>query len=501
MKHVLFPGEMAAADHYTIRDLGVPGIELMARAGSACVDILHPRLQKSDSIMVIAGTGNNGGDAFVMATLLKKMGYQLSVLVFGSENKLKPDARTFYNAYRKTGGQLEFSTEGLVLDLETTWIVDGLFGTGLNGTVRGPAAQWISAMNSSDANVFSIDIPSGLLPGANPKLGVQADVCVTFHALKPAHVLSPGCFRCGDLFIANIGISSPPHFQPAIHYLEPSDFSMPVREPDTHKGSFGTLAVLGGAKGMEGASALAGSAALRMGAGKVRIYSENPNSPKFSTAALMVESWQGDFSKEPYHAWIVGPGMSKREDIHSLIAKANLADKPSLWDADGLNYLDSIFKHLPHGSWIMTPHPGEAARLLAMTSGEVQQDRLAALKKLGEKYRGGWILLKGARSMILSPAGEIWVIATGNPSLAVAGSGDVLAGMIGGLLSQGFSCRDALINGALRHGLAAENWVAKHADYAMIPEDIIEDLKNPVQVGGTSVPTILGSRGVADFEK
>ena len=495
MKRVLYPEEIANADRYTIEVLGMPGIELMARAGRACIEILEKELKTEDTILIVAGTGNNGGDAFVMAETLLGQNYSVQVIVYGVEANLKLDARHFFTRYKDKGGDFTFTKDQLQIPEYTSWVIDGLLGTGLKGPVRGTLRQWIQSVNSSPAKVFSVDIPSGNYPGGNVEHCIHADLTVTFQALKPAHVISPGCFTCGKISIADIGIQTEEAFKPQILALEADDCQISSRMTISHKGTFGTLAVLGGARGMEGAAALTGLAALRMGAGKVRIYSENQDSPKFSRPALMVDSWKGDLARENYQTWVIGPGLSKRASINHMIEKLPLESIPTLWDADGLAFLKHHLNRLKPGSWVMTPHPGEAAELLKTTSSIIQSDRLTALQELGTVYPGGWIILKGARSMVLSPGGTVYISIPGNPALAVAGSGDVLSGIIGGLLAQGLSTEHSTLTGLLRHGLTGEHWVQQYTDFSMLPEDMLNDLKNPVKSQPSTMPTIIIKKG------
>jgi NAD(P)H-hydrate epimerase len=479
MKPVFMPKELAESDAYTINDLGVSGIELMARAGKSCVGtLLHEATftsLKNHGVIALAGTGNNGGDAFVMAEILRERGIPVEVFIFGTGTApLKPDARHFFEIYKEHGGIYHFTNDELTLPEKTGWILDGLLGTGLSGPPRGVLEQWISTVNQSDAKTFAIDIPSGAYPGCDPEKAIKARLCVTFQALKPAHVIAPTCFLCGKTYVADIGISSPKHISASMSLIEASDYILPTRESNSHKGSYGTLAILGGARGMEGAAALSGLASLRSGCGKTRIYSNKPDSPKFHHSCLMLDSWEGDAYREHYATWIVGPGLSRTQEAGELIQKIHFGKIRTLWDADGLTFFPEKFESLQPGSWVMTPHPGEAAALLGTKTHSIQKNRINALQDLGEKYPGGWIVLKGARTMMLTPEGHIYVFLPGNPALAVAGSGDVLAGMIGGRMAWDNSMENAILQGILRHALTSETWALKAPVCAMLPEDMID---------------------------
>jgi len=484
MKPILSPSEMAEADAYTINELGVEGIELMARAGRSCVSILQSRtdFHREHSVLILAGTGNNGGDAFVVAEILRDKGVSVRVLVYGDKDKIKPDARYFYDLYISSGGAPEHLEGDLHIPQGTDWIIDGLLGTGLKGPLKGPLTQWVQSINQSAAKVFSIDIPTGSVPTGNSRSAVQADQCVTFQALKPAHVMAPSCFHSAKLAVVDIGIKWGKPGPYRRFALEPSDLIIPKRAPNSHKGVFGTLGILGGAAGMEGAAALAGMASLRMGVGKTRIFSEAPISPKFHLAALMVTSWDLDFNQDPYEAWVIGPGLSQSERAGARVTELVecLKERPrrTLWDADALTFFPAHVNSLKN--WVITPHPGEAARLLNVPTSDIQEDREAAICELGKRFPNGWIVLKGARTLIRSPQGHLFVCTCGDASLAVAGSGDVLSGMIGSLLAQNAPMDQAVLTGVLRHAMGGENWSKNHPDYAMLPEDLIEDLTMPM---------------------
>lgn len=225
---------------------------------------------------------------------------------------------------------------------------------------------------------------------------------------------------------------------------------------------------------MEGAANLASVAALRFGAGKVRVFTDNPSS-RFHHDSVMVEHISHLVGS--YDAWVIGPGLSRRDSVFHLLGDLDLNGQKVVWDADGLFFLNHNPLNHKGAEWVMTPHPGEAAMLLGWSADRVQKDRLAALDALQERFPAGWILLKGYRSLIASPQGERFVCATGNAALATAGSGDVLSGMIGALLAQGLPMEDAVLTATLRHGLAADRWVLHHPAHAMLAEDIIEDLK------------------------
>ncbi len=478
MKPILSSEQMAAADRYTIDALGVPGLELMENAARACYEELAAELSSEDQVAVVAGAGNNGGDGFAVARLLIEAGHETRVFLAMPASKLSGDALVNYDRLRAMNAPIQEIDESWHPPESATWVVDALFGTGLNRPVRGGLVRLIENINQSPARVCALDLASGLCGSRGARIGpaIHADMTVTFQFLKIAHAVSPACTSCGRVVVRDIGIQCDPDTRLEVFLLEAADFYRPPREPESHKGSHGALAVVGGFAGMEGAASLAASAALRFGAGKVRIFSNLPNG-RFFRDSVMVAPLLEDMQERDYQAWVIGPGLSRSEAAFAAVARLALEGARVVWDADGLYFLRQN-PEAPRGKdWVLTPHPGEAAMLLGTSAKEVQRDRVDAIQRLGALYPGGWILLKGYRTLILSPKGRLFVCGTGNAALATAGSGDVLSGMIGALLAQGLPLDDAVLSACLRHGMAGDRWIRNYRDYAMLAEDIIEDLK------------------------
>lgn len=477
MQPVLTAEQMNAADTHTIAQLKIPGIELMERAANACVLKIRQLFPEPCRVAVMIGSGNNGGDGLAIARLLLEAGFRVDVHRVFPKKSFQGDALTNYN--RLVAMNVSFlGTEGNSLASDVALIVDAIFGTGLNRSVRGTVADLLAKINAHPAKILAVDLPSGLSGSKGSLLGeaVRADYTVTVQFLKMAHVITPAASYCGETTVADIGIRRGPETSCRRFLLEADDYRRRQRQPNSHKGSFGTLAILGGFSGMEGAANLCGVAALRFGVGKVRIFTNNRN--RFHHDSVMVENI--NHFRNDYHALIIGPGLSRNEDAFAHLRRLSLERQRVLWDADGIYYIKRHGPNCLGAEWVMTPHPGEAAELLGCLSREIQQDRLGALAALGEKYPGGWILLKGYRSLIRSPEGEIFVCGTGGPSLAVAGSGDVLSGMIGSLMAQQVPVKDAVLMGCLRHGIAGDRWVDQYTEYSMLAEDIIDDLRYKV---------------------
>jgi len=475
MYPILTSEQMAASDRHTIETLGIPGLDLMERAARSCRDVLIERLGPEDAVIVLVGSGNNGGDGLALARLLSERGIDVTVGLLFPDKEFHGDAATNAARLRETDVPVVPILTDQSLDRRFTWIVDALFGTGLNRPLEGEIAALVRRVNAHPARILAVDLPSGLSGSRSQPLGeaIRADVTVTFHAAKIAHAVTPAAAWCGELIVRDIGITDHPEIEQPPHLLSAGDYVRQPRAHVGHKGSYGSLGIAGGFAGMEGAGNLAAMAALRFGAGKVRILTDRM-SGRFRHDSVMVGLIGRD--RNTYDALVIGPGLSRTEDAFAAVDALDFEALPVVWDADGLYYLAMREPASMGSDWVMTPHPGEAAMLLETSAKAVQANRLESLHALGEKFPGGWVLLKGYRSLLRAPNGQWFSFATGNPALATAGSGDVLSGMIGALLAQGMGPGVSAQLACLRHGMAADRWVAHRRDYAMIAEDIIADL-------------------------
>jgi len=474
MQTILTSQQMAAADAYTIQSLGVAGIDLMERAALACCEAIVEMVPQGKPIGVIVGSGNNGGDGLAIARLLLNRGYQVTTLLALPDSSFTGDAAINFERLKAINAPIHAITDHDLQVGQYALLVDALFGTGLNRPIRGPIRDLIDRMNALPVDIFSVDLPSGL-SGSTGKLqgeAIRAVRTVTFQHLKLAHVVTPSCTYCGKVTVADIGIHCAPGERHLYHHIDASHFKRAPRDQATHKGSFGSLAIIGGFSGMEGAANLAAVASLRFGVGKVRVYTNNRN--RFHHDSVMVDNVA--HYQPQYNALLIGPGLSRTEEAYAHIRRLSLEKERIIWDADALYFLKKYPPSSMGSEWVMTPHPGEAAMLLECLAREIQQDRLGSLEQLGEKYPGGWIVLKGYRSLIRSPSGDVTVCASGNPALAVAGSGDVLSGMLAAMMAQGYPIKEAVLMSCLRHGMAGDHWSSQHPDYAMLAEDIIADL-------------------------
>jgi hydroxyethylthiazole kinase-like uncharacterized protein yjeF len=442
--------------------------QLMERAGLAAAELAREIAGHSGKpILVLAGPGNNGGDAFVMARHLRQWWFKTEVVFSGDEEKLPPDAAAALQAWRAAGGSV---ADTLPSHHDWSLIVDGLFGIGLQRDVAGREAGLIAAANSADAPVLAVDVPSGLASDSGRILGcaVRARHTVTFIGLKPGLLTLDGPDHCGDIHLRTLGLDAaqllPAHG--TVVGREVLAAALPPRAANSHKGSFGSVGIIGGAHGMTGAALLAGRAALQLGAGRVYVGFIDDEAPAVDMLQpeLMLRTADEVLKLDHLSCLAVGPGLGNSPDAVFYLQRALAARLPLVLDADALNLLaasaniNNELKQIVN-KIILTPHPAEAARLLKCTVQDVQRDRVAAARRIATEY-GCDVVLKGAGS-ICAAADQRWAINTsGNPGMASAGMGDVLTGIIAALLAQGAQAQAALQAAAYLHGAAADDLVA-----------------------------------------
>jgi hydroxyethylthiazole kinase-like uncharacterized protein yjeF len=445
------------------------GEPLMERAGAAAADIAAAMLGADRGcVVVLAGPGNNGGDAFVLARRLRERGIEVAVVSAANVARLSPDAATAYAALRGTGQPFLAEPPSS----RPALIVDGLFGIGLARPIGAPWAQWIEWANASGAPILALDLPSGLDAATGVAHGptIVASATATFIALKPGLLTAEGPDHCGDISVHTLELGADVDASVGLRLEWPGlAVDLPTvlarRKRATHKGTFGTVCIVGGAEGMVGAALLAGRAALRSGAGRVVVAFLADGAPCVDTTApeLMLRSAR---QIEPdADAWVVGPGLSRSESAQALTGNAIARDRPLVLDADALNIVaaDEALRHavaLRRAPTLLTPHPAEAARLLQCDTIAVQADRVGAALRLATTLRAQ-VVLKGNGSIVARPEGTFDINASGNPALATAGSGDVLAGILGALLAQGIGPAAAMRIGVCLHGAAADALVAR----------------------------------------
>lgn len=480
--------EMQKMDSLTIQKLGIPGIVLMENAarGVAGIFLDHFNPHDHSHVVLVCGSGNNGGDGYVVARYLHEKGIKTTVLVLSPVKKIKGDALTNLDIIRKMKldvleipGKNEWSKCRLLIE-NCDYIIDGLLGTGLNSSVKGFFAQVIEDINASPSPVTAIDIPSGLNADTGQIMGkaVQANLTVTFGFPKIGQFLFPGAALVGRLVNVDIGIPEIISNRVPGDYnlIEPTHFSplLPFEREDIHKGERGHLLILAGSTGKTGAASLTALGALRAGAGLVTLgipaslnaILENKLTepmtcplPETADGSLSLKA-ETDIVElmDGKTAIAIGPGLSTHEETTELVRQiVSRCPLPMVIDADGLNALSEDLGVLSkcRGQVILTPHPGEMARLAGIKTAAVQADRLGTATRFVKKHNC-FLVLKGARTLIMEPEGRLYVNPTGNPALSGGGSGDVLTGMIAGLVTRGWPLGKSALGGVYLHGMAAD---------------------------------------------
>jgi hydroxyethylthiazole kinase-like uncharacterized protein yjeF len=419
------------------RAAGVPEPELMQRAGAAAAErAARLASERAKDVLILAGPGNNGGDARVVARRLEEKFFRVAVASTPAEIEQKP--------------------WGLV--------EDGLFGIGLAREISGDYAAMVDYANRQTCPVLALDIPSGLHSDTGRVLGraVRATHTITFIAPKPGLLTLEGPDHCGEILVEPLGLEVSRLQTPSAWIAEPALFRnvLKPRARNFHKGLAGSLAILGGAAGMTGAALLAARAALKLGAGRVYVgLLDEAISLDLQNPELMLRH-PDDALGQDLDALVVGPGLGQGERAETLVGAALASDLPCVLDADALNLIAEN-EDLRHAcarrtaDTLLTPHPAEAARLLALSTADVQADRIKAAKILATNLNAH-VVLKGAGSILVARDGHWFINTSGNPGMASAGMGDVLAGMLGGLLAQRYSGESTLVLGTHLHGAAAD---------------------------------------------
>ena len=505
---ILTSVEMKDIDRTAIEELGIPGIVLMENAGLRVARALKGRFPDiaAETIVVVAGKGNNGGDGFVAARHLFNSGAKPEVLLLAAKDEVKGDAAVNLAVALKMGIPVtEVRTAAAwkkvrIAVFHASVIVDALFGTGLVKPLDEIFAMAVEDINKSSAFKLAVDIPSGLSADTFETIGpsVDADLTVTLAAPKIAHIFPPAAERVGDLVVAPIGI--PPFLfeKPGLRLELVEETALRPffrkRKKDTHKGSYGHLLVIAGSLGKSGAAALAGRAALRMGAGLVTVATAA--SALRSVARTMAELMTEPLAETPIktiaaaalpravgllkgkNAVLLGPGLtthpSTAEFVLGLLPKIKI---PCVIDADGLNIVASrpdILRRLA-GPAVLTPHPGEFARLVGRSSAEVLRHRLELAPEFAVKH-GVIVVLKGYRTLVAAPDGRVFVNPTGNPGMATGGTGDVLGGMIASQVIQEKDLVGAVLSAVYAHGLAGDIAAERMGEKSLVAGDIIRYL-------------------------
>jgi hydroxyethylthiazole kinase-like uncharacterized protein yjeF len=438
-----------------------PGIPLMDRAGAAAAELAGTLADESGRpVLVLAGPGNNGGDALVAARQLATQGFRVTVVSRADPARLPPDAARAWGAWRGRGG---VTVTDIPPAQDFSLVVDGLFGVGLERPVTGDAARWIAQANAMNCPRLALDVPSGLDSDTGCLRGcaLRADHTLTFIGLKPGLFTADGPDYAGEVHLDPLAVDSaelPATRGFALTRLE-GRHRLPARRRNSHKGQFGHVGIIGGATGMVGAALIAGRAALREGAGTVTVGALDERLVVDYGEPRLMFAAPERLLEARLDALAIGPGLGQSTRAHALLEAALAASCPLLLDADALNLLagDAALARQAaerEVSTVLTPHPGEAARLLGTTVTQVQGDRVAAALRLSARYRAHAVL-KGAGSVVAHPDGRYAINTSGGPWLAQAGAGDRLTGMVAALIGQGMPARDALEAAVWLHGSAA----------------------------------------------
>lgn len=470
-------------DRFAIEDVGIRGACLMERAGCAAFNVLKSCWSDARRIVVLCGTGNNGGDGYVLARLAHLAGYDVVVFLLGDATRIKGDARLAFDAMRSVGLSAQaFTGQKLgVVDV----LVDALFGTGLDREVSGVWRDAIEALNRRSCPLLALDIPSGLDADSGGVLGVavRAEVTVTFIGLKPGLLTGAGPDFCGEVFFDDLRVPSSIYKQvnSTVSRLDYDVLktALPRRSRVAHKGNFGHVLVIGGECGMSGAVRLAAEAAARVGAGLVSVATRSAHAAFVNLSCPEIMSYGVDsvVQLEPLLDKVdvvaIGPGLGQSDWACAMLDAVKRVEKPVVVDADALNLLASTPFRFHDG--VLTPHPGEAARLLELSTADVQADRFAAVRALQLRF-GGVCVLKGAGTLVADLGEEVGVCAGGNPGMACGGMGDVLSGVIAGLLAQGFSGFEAARLGVCLHAKAGDR-AALEGERGLLPSDLLPWLR------------------------
>lgn len=506
---ILSPERMAQYDRYAIEKWGIPSTVLMENAGRGTYRLLKDLyLFDKSRIVIFCGRGNNGGDGFVIARYAIRDGYNVKVFLLGAKDALKGDAGINMRLFESLGGEIielkEYNDRIKTTIKHGDIIIDAIFGTGLSKEVIGLEKAVIEDINTYGKKVIAVDIPSGIDGKTGKILGaaVLAHHTFTFAYPKLGHFIFPGAYHTGELTV--VDISMPDFIEQKLGidgFLIETDLIknlLKPRMPWAHKGTYGHAVVIAGSPGKTGAAHMASQAALKIGAGLVTLIIPASLNSIMEVKLTEVMTYPVDdggtgfFNNRSFNqvidfildkdVIIMGPGISQHKDTSDFARKIFAEmDKPFVIDADGINafigHLDLIKN--ANKKAVFTPHPGELARLIGGTPKEINENRIEKGLEF-VKRTGVYLVLKGANTMIFTPDEELYINPTGNPSLAKGGSGDILTGFIGGLVSQGYSLKEASILGAYLHGYIADRWVETHSEMSLLACDLLDGLSQAI---------------------
>lgn len=484
MRYLLTAEQMKSGDDKTIHEIGVPSMVLMERAALKSVEILEQEGLDLSASLIVCGSGNNGGDGFAIARLLWLKGYHVDVVFVGKEASRSDETRQ----QMKILENYQVSIDNTITVREYSIVIDAVFGIGITREITGAYADIIMQMNRLPGKKAAIDIPSGIHASSGQIMGVafRADVTVTFACEKLGTVLFPGHEYAGKTIVADIGID-PAMFRKDddvcfTYELRDLRTLLPKRRPNSHKGTYGKVLMITGSGGMAGAAYLSARAAYETGAGLIRIYTAQENQAVLQTLLpeAIIKSY-AVFDREELQQQIdwadiiaIGCGLGQSSIAASLLTEtASYCKKPCVIDADGLNLLAGRTKLIQNGNFLLTPHMKEMARLMKLPVNEVMEQRLTILPEFVREL-GIVCALKDARTLVAAKQQPMYVNTSGNAAMAKAGSGDVLTGIITGLLAQGMSLQEAGKTGVYLHGLAGNEARKEKGTYSVSASDLTD---------------------------
>lgn len=463
-------------------DIPISGYGLMCRAGQAAYDFLCQRWPSAKRLLVVCGSGNNGGDGWVLARLAHCAGFEVSVATAVDPTQLKGEAAlAFAAAMQEKVPVVELSA---ITDINADVVVDALLGAGAKGSPRDTMANIIAAINRHGGDIFSLDIPSGVVVDADeaPSVAVNATATMAFIGWKTAHWTGPGRVFCGERVLANLGVSEASYAR-CSHRAQLLSLHnvarLPARSVAAHKGHFGHVVAIGGDHGMGGAVVLAACAAQRSGAGLVSVATRPLHVPGLLAMAPEVMAHGIDIAAHvtpllsDKHTLVIGPGLGRGAWGQALLQRVIQVGGRAVIDADALNLVADwgVERLRSLAVCIISPHPGEAARLLGCSVAEVEADRLGAARRLQQRS-GAVVVLKGPGTVV-DDGVEVGLCCYGNPGMATGGMGDVLSGIIGALLAQGMSAADAARLAVVVHSAAADNVVKMNGQRGVAASDLL----------------------------